>query len=699
MTHSLSAERLYGLLPALYRVRDGAHGEPLRALLAAFADELATLEENLDQLYDDQFIETCAEWVVPYIGDLIGYRVLQGEAPAVSAPRAEVANTIGYRRRKGTALMLEQLARDVTGWPACVVEFFERLATTQFMNHVRLHAPAIASVRDVAGLLHRGGAFDRVAHSVDVRRADRGGRYNIPNVGVFLWRLQPLRLRAVPLTPDPSDPSGRRCRLSPLGADLALYREPEREDDISQLAEPRHVPEPLRVRAMALGFEAWRAPGVPDAGDYGPNRSVVLFSSAGHAIPPDAICICDLSDVVDPLTQAVTGWNHEATVPPKTIAIDPERGRVVLGANLEGGPFSATFRYGSARAIGGGEYQRTPLGAEHALQLDVALGAPLQPHVDQIRTGGRLVLRDSQSYPAPAVLVVDAEAPSDGSEVVVAAANEARPLLTASAELELRIGPGGRLVLDGLVIRGGALRIVPDGSTEPRELVLRDCTLVPGRGLRPDGAPLLPGEPSLIIEHPFARVTLERCITGPIVAAASAEVILRECIVDACAPERVAFAASAAGGAGAKLSVHASTIVGKLHAEQVHLGENSIFFARLGSDPGETWRAPVIVERRQEGCLRYSYVPSGSVTPRRHRCVPDKARPNLQPHFTSLRYGDAAYGQLRALTDRVIRAGAEHGREMGVLYSLEQPQREENLRTRLEEYLRFGLRAGLHYAS
>ena len=29
-------------------------------------------------MYDDQFIETCAEWLAPYIGDLIGYRTLHG---------------------------------------------------------------------------------------------------------------------------------------------------------------------------------------------------------------------------------------------------------------------------------------------------------------------------------------------------------------------------------------------------------------------------------------------------------------------------------------------------------------------------------------------------------------------------------------------------------------------------------------------
>lgn len=71
---SFNARQLYELLPVIYRIRDAANGEPLRELLSVTADEIAVLEENLQQLYDDQFIETCDEWVVPYIGDLIGYR-------------------------------------------------------------------------------------------------------------------------------------------------------------------------------------------------------------------------------------------------------------------------------------------------------------------------------------------------------------------------------------------------------------------------------------------------------------------------------------------------------------------------------------------------------------------------------------------------------------------------------------------------
>src|SRR5262245_31913644 len=205
------ADKLYRLLPALYRVRDAEQGEPLRALCAVIAEDIAVLRENLDQLYDDQFIETCADWVAPYIGELIGYRSLHGVAPRIASPRAEVANTIAFRRRKGTALMLEELARNVTDWPARTVEFFEQLATTQYMNHIRPHAAATAALRSQPAMLTLDGAFNRVAHTPEMRRPEGGsGRYNIPNVGIFLWRLRPNRLRALPLVADPGDASGRR---------------------------------------------------------------------------------------------------------------------------------------------------------------------------------------------------------------------------------------------------------------------------------------------------------------------------------------------------------------------------------------------------------------------------------------------------------------------------------------------------------
>jgi hypothetical protein len=694
---SLTAERLYALLPAVYRIRDEQQGFPLRALVSLVAQEFAALEENIEQLYDDQFIETCGGWVAPYVGDLIGYRPLHGVAAAIASPRAEVANTIGYRRRKGTAAMLEQLARDVTDWPARAVEFFEQLATTQYMNHVRLHAPATADLRSTARMIRLGGAFNTVAHTAEMRRPEAGsGRYNIPNIGIFLWRLQPFRLSAVPLTPDPNDASGRRFRFNPLGADQPLFRLPVTETRISHIADPVNVPDPIDLRLMAIAMAASAVdPTVPD--DYGGGESVVLLRpDANPANPPNAIdaadiCVCDLRDVAG-------GWSHETTVDPDEIAIDPRLGRVVLGSNVTG-PILATFHSGFSRAMGGGEYERELAGEALATQRTAVGGEALQPHLDAIAGGGRLVIGDSHTYAeTPVFSVADVTAAGQsGLEVVVTARNGARPLIASGGAILLDIGARGTLVLEGLVISGGELQVAAAADDEPRDLVLRHCTLVPGLRLNPDGSAVSPGALALSVANPFASVTLEHCIVGALQIEGDATVRLSDCIVDAGAPEAIAFAGIAPDRPGGELSVQDSTLVGKVRTRLMRLASNTIFFSRLA--PADTWKAPVWVERKQEGCVRFSFVPSGSLVPKRFRCVPDDAHPDALPHFTSLRYGDPGYAQLRTATGASILEGADDGGEIGVMHALHQPQRETNLRIRLDEYLRFGLHAGIFYVT
>lgn len=102
-------------------------------------------------------------------------------------------------------------------------------------------------------------------------------------------------------------------------------------------------------------------------------------------------------------------------------------------------------------------------------------------------------------------------------------------------------------------------------------------------------------------------------------------------------------------------------------------------------------------ERRQVGCIRFSFVPPGARTPRSFHCV--GSAPADRPLHTSLRYGDPGYMQLRRSTVDSIRMGASDQSEMGVTHELYAPQRESNLEIRLDEYLRFGLEAGVFYAT
>jgi hypothetical protein len=285
---SFDVEKLYSLLPAVHRIRDieragqleslldqGEQAEleslrslstltakqqkrlleleekrqrgPLKALLSIIAEQAAVLEENLDQLYDDLFIETCAEWVVPYIGDLIGARGVFVFPGATFTERAFVANTLAYRRRKGTAAVLEQLARDVTDWPASVVEYFQLLATTQYMNHIRLDNLSIADLRNSKTLEALNTPFDRVTRTADVRRIEpRRGKYNIPNIGIFLYRIG-----SFPITEAPAfELDAHRWLFDALGKDTQLFNKPEPEDEITHLAEPINVPVPLTRRSV-----------------------------------------------------------------------------------------------------------------------------------------------------------------------------------------------------------------------------------------------------------------------------------------------------------------------------------------------------------------------------------------------------------------------------------------------------------------
>ena len=150
---------LYSLLPAIYRERDAQRNLPLRALLSLLEEQRALVDADIQQLQENLFIETCDEWVIAYIADLVSNKLLFDPSrsavaetavslftdlvgkdlrpPVAVRIRADVAKTIHYRRRKATPAMLEELARDVTGWPAHVVEFFQLLGWTQFLEHQR----------------------------------------------------------------------------------------------------------------------------------------------------------------------------------------------------------------------------------------------------------------------------------------------------------------------------------------------------------------------------------------------------------------------------------------------------------------------------------------------------------------------------------------------------------------------------------
>ena len=96
------ADRLYELLPAIYRMVDTEEGYSLRALLQVIAEQVTIVEDDISRLYDNWFIETCDDWVVPYIGDLIGFQPVHeaGEPGDPRAAQSQTRNKILIPRRE-----------------------------------------------------------------------------------------------------------------------------------------------------------------------------------------------------------------------------------------------------------------------------------------------------------------------------------------------------------------------------------------------------------------------------------------------------------------------------------------------------------------------------------------------------------------------------------------------------------------------
>lgn len=718
---TVAPDLLIDLLPAVYRARDAERGDALRQFLALLNEQVIVLDDHLAQLYDDLFAETATPWALPYIAELIGLRGLPSGGLGMTA-RAEVANTIAYRRRKGTAAVLEQLARDVTGWPARAVECFELLVGTQYVNHIRPSNIGTVDVRAANRLEFVGTAFERLegepalTHLMDVRHiANRRGRYNIPNVAIFLWRL-----RAYSQTQSPAVPAApgekRRFLLSPLGCDIPLFTLPLTEDDISHLATPVNVPNPIGRRLLDADFQrvaSERSLGIASASAYYGTRSCGLGASilieqpvsvgAPQPIAEETIIICDLGN------DTAGGWNH--TPPPAgKVAIDPVLGRIAFPDDQDHPPLG-TFHYGFSADVGGGEYDRIgsfvildrpPIAVPSLATPTIAAGLNAVPaeiaafKANCIAQGldpkfcNHAVIEIGDGGRYQETLAIDTAA----SRVELRAGDGFRPTLVLGGGLPITGKHDGEFNLNGLLIMGGALRVKANG---PDRLRLRHCTLVPGIALNADGNPQTPGAPSLIVESANTEVEIDHCILGGLRIDGDAVVTIRNSIVDA-SRTGIAYAGSPdEKEAGGRVTLENCTVFGAVHARVIALASNTIFLA----SPVESAGRPVMAEQRQEGCVRFSHLPQGSRTPRRYRCQPtdDADAERLQPVFASERYGDPGYCQLDRRTTREIQRGADDESEMGVFHDLFQPNREEYLVRRLNEYLRFGLEVGTFFAT
>ena len=734
-------DRLYHLLPVIYRMRDADAGFPLRDLLRVLATQVDVLEHDIARLYDNWFIETCDDWVVPYIGDLLGYALLPeagtlDEAGArcsaglgrVLAPRSDVANTIDARRRKGTLSLLEDLARDAAGWPARAVEFYRLLGCTQHLDHRQPQRGGMADLRDPGRLQRIGwanGAFDPFAHSVDVRRR---GRYGLSRVGLFACRL-----RSYPVTTTPAyciEEDGPNCfSFSILGNDTPLFQLPLAEDAPTHIAQEINLPLPLRRYRFAARGKAAAYASVCEA-LYGAGRSVLIHApdwpvkGQGSPVPRETLIPADLS-----------GWR--SSVPRGRVAVDPERGRLMFPVNQrpKRGVW-VSYHYGFAADLGGGEYARVTPELENATRYIVHASLPgdetnpswppghFAELADALAAWDRAKAAAPVTQPLRAVIIELAESGvyqgsldlqlDPGEAIQLRAAERTRPVLrlldvraSQPDSLSIRGGAGSRVLLDGLMIMGRGVEVVgpvDDGDGDVPaddlcELVIRHCTLVPGWLLHCNCDPKRPGEPSVTLDGTRAGLRVEHSILGAVAVISPTRrgdpptLELCDSILDATAVERVALGAPDEVVAYVQASFSRCTVIGEVQAHALTLAQDTVF------------ASAVRVLRRQFGCVRFCYVPDGSRTPRRFHCQPDLAlatiaaadtatrmrtKRRVVPQFESTRYPAPRYLRLAESCCAELRTGGSDQAALGVYHDLYEPQRQANLTARLAEYVPAG---------
>ncbi|MCE8009044.1 phage tail protein [Aestuariivita sp.] len=741
---ALDEKRIYELLPAIHRLRDAeSGGGALEDLIRVIAKQAEAMEDDIAARYANWFIETCDPWVVPYIADLLDVRLTNDVTANRALPqRAYVANTLAYRRRKGTVPVIEEVVRDTTGWITTAAEHFLDLSVTAHMNHVRHGYPGTLDLRDAAALELTDGAFDPGPRMAEMGRITAGkGRYNIPNIGLFVWKAEAFPLAHV-LVRDTDGGVAGRAHLDPLRRDIPLANTPEAERGIESLTREEHTPGLLRPMALHAELDMRRqaiadgrpAPTPQFFTAQPPFRIWVRPTAADPLteVPVEEVAICHLGDLsADPtdwrrpppsLDYQPVGGGPSVALPIR-VGIDVERGRLALPA----GDTAAEIRVSHATLglgdLGGGPYDRSEalqdiFGARsidwqvmvtRAEAADnTTIFATLHEAVaawNALPAGqvGLICMAENAAFEDTLTGADRIELP-EGSLLVIAAAGWPDVPVEGGAPGQT-VRPLGLYDASGLrpcVI--GDLEVIgtaPGGSDTPGEFVLNGLLLDgalavldgPGAGLgmlmldhltQPPEA----GGLAIGLDNEALELVLCRARIGPLSAMDDiAACEITESIIDG------------DGGAAidlqdAQVRMERATCIGAVTVERCH-ASNSIF------------TDVALARRLQEGCVRFCYVAPGSSLPRRYRCQPDLALDDVPaaqqpailarivPSFGALDPVHYAYALPGLRTPPEIAAGADDGAGMGAWGFLALPQRRANARRALDEYLRFGLEAGL----
>jgi hypothetical protein len=720
-----SGERFYHLLPAIYRLRDQRQGQPLRALLAGLEQEFRLIEADIDGLYDNWFIETCEEWVIPYIADLIGVSHVSTGGTIFSGQRRRVADTLGYRRRRGNAAILERVLQDVSAWSVHVLEYGPLLATTQHLGDIRSDRSRLVDLRQAEALAMLNGPLETTAHLVDIRNIDTGavnepsahsisrGKYQEENIGLFIWRLRSYPMTHVPARVVSRDVTTGRflpqgCfTFDPLGYTMPLFTRPQAASSLTEQTNLLNLPAPIGRKAFADDLANYRAQAgtvnqaLPEeqlaieglweqSAYYGPERSLCVMLD-GRPQSPSAIVSADLSQWNVSLRERIQGNGADLLV-----AIDVELGRLLFLGKYQPAAkniVEVNFSYGFSGNFGGGPYIRHLFpDSTEAYRLNVLKGGKTET-IQSALAQWETYCQQWEKHMSPTVPlrglihIVDNGVYTEhdlvinlpkNSELCIEAANGVRPVLSFAGGLTVNSQhASAQLQLNGLFIDS---RLKVNGSLK---LDITHCVLVPHGLLIAHG----------VAHQAPARISLDHSIVGPLRCTNRDSILhIRDSIIDYSSGYAL-DAAYADSQAGPVVNLERVTVFGKVRVQELEVVRDVIF------------TDPVLVSKRQTGYIGFCYVPEQSQTPPLDHCQPTRSAPHpgrsdvVVPRFTSTFYGDPGYAQLDPACGPRLLRGASNGAEMGALNSLHSAQRQDNISHMLDEYLPYGFAAGIFYVT
>ena len=236
---------------------------------------------------------------LPYFAGLVGLSLgpsLPASADAANPGadaiwrRAQVADAITDRSRKGSFSVLEQLAAQATGWPARAIEIRGRALATPSVRIPDIGHRPLTDLSDMQALEVLGTPLSDAAPLTDVRRLSSHrtrGTVDPSAVAVWLWRLVADRYRA--------RPGGQRRRGEPLHVRPARPGPPARRDPGQRSRgtagdgpRRRREDHPARAAAAARGLLRSRAQHlrVPRRQAGAPRRRSWSPTSTGGASEP-----------------------------------------------------------------------------------------------------------------------------------------------------------------------------------------------------------------------------------------------------------------------------------------------------------------------------------------------------------------------------------------------------------------------------